>query len=68
MADSLFYLTQAQQILEELAMGLVGPVSAMMSCVEACHSVATALVALGEVAMRDNPQEDGSIRLLRPFQ
>jgi hypothetical protein len=48
LADSLAHLIQAQQVLEELAKGLVGPVNAAMSCVEACHSVAVAMVALAD--------------------
>jgi hypothetical protein len=50
MNESLAYLTQAQRVLEELAKGIVGPVSAVMSYVEACHSIAVAIVALADVA------------------
>jgi len=50
MADSQAHLTQAQRVLEELAKGVLGPVSAVMSCVEACHSVAVALVVLADAA------------------
>jgi hypothetical protein len=61
-ADSYSHLTQAQDILEELAKGMIGPDSATLSCVEACHSVATALVILAEAAASDATQESGPMR------
>jgi hypothetical protein len=65
LADSLAHLIQAQQVLEELAKGLVGPVNAVMSCVEACHSVAVAMVALADAAACPRTQDNVQMGMLR---
>jgi hypothetical protein len=65
LADSLGHLMQAQQVLEELAKGLVGPVNAAMSCVEACHSVAVAMVDLADAAALSPIQDKVQIGVLR---
>jgi hypothetical protein len=65
MADSFSHLTQAQDILEELAKGVIGPASAAVSCLEACHSVAVALVVLAEAARTDRSQENGPMARFR---
>jgi hypothetical protein len=49
-ADTLTYLTPAQRVLEKLARGLVRPMGAVLSCVDASHGVALAMVALADAA------------------
>jgi hypothetical protein len=65
LADCLAHLTQAQQVLEELAESLAGPVSAAMSCFAACHSVAVAMVALADAATLPSYARQDRMGMLR---
>jgi hypothetical protein len=53
------HLTQAQQVVQQLGKGLVGPASAVMPCIEACHSVAVA----PDVSLMDTKLDRGVARL-----
>ena len=65
LADSFAHLTEAQEVLQELAKGGVGPASAVMSCAEASHSVALALIALADAPAYGDPLDSIPQCLLR---